>query len=98
MLFQGFINTLLKVSAGISFSVEPPTKQFIRDDRPGTYSEMLDTIDVLRSIEQSQRSLFGNQEKVLRGPACAITGLPDKDNDTQKSYVYRHKNSNTDEL
>lgn len=32
------------MAGGISFRVEQPTKQYIRDDRPGTYSEMLERI------------------------------------------------------
>lgn len=35
---------MLKVSAGISFRIEEPIKEFIRDDRPGTYSETLERI------------------------------------------------------
>ncbi|XP_012529019.2 piwi-like protein Siwi [Monomorium pharaonis] len=43
-LAQGFINTLLKVSSGISFHVEEPMKQYIPDDRPGTINERLERI------------------------------------------------------
>lgn len=34
----------MKVSAGIQFNVKQPDTQYIRDDRPGTYSQMLERI------------------------------------------------------
>ncbi|KYN01664.1 Protein piwi [Cyphomyrmex costatus] len=41
---EGFMTTLLKVSAGIQFQVEKPKYEYIRDDRPGTYNEKLEQI------------------------------------------------------
>lgn len=39
-----FLDTLTKVSIGVSFRVEPPKVHTIRDDRPGTYSDTLERI------------------------------------------------------
>lgn len=43
-MFQKFLDTLTKVSIGVSFRVELPKVHTIRDDRPGTYSDTLERI------------------------------------------------------
>lgn len=43
-LAEEFIQHIIKVSHGISFQVSRPRNEYLRDDRPGTYSDMLEQI------------------------------------------------------
>lgn len=44
VLFQNFVDTLLRVSNGISFLVNQPQIFYTRDDRASSYSEFLENI------------------------------------------------------
>ncbi|XP_029174895.1 piwi-like protein Siwi isoform X2 [Nylanderia fulva] len=76
---SAFLDKLSKVSLGLRFRLEPPQVHTLRDDRPGTYSEMLERIlskqtpDLVFCVVSNNRS---DRYSAIKKKCCVDRPVP----------------------